>query len=219
MKPPSFISSLRPLHRLIISLICSGLVFLLPVKNLSTLFLIVIGWIIFAFVFTLTGWIILLSNPVERIKKLATTEDGSKLFVFVMILVASFASMFTVLLLMISDGGQLRPSFYVPVVLCGMMISWAMVHTTFAFHYAHMFYGDDDNRTDTRGLDFPGERNPDYIDFAYLSFVIGCTFQVSDVAVKSRRIRRMVLFHGLLSFVLNTFVVALTINLVASLNR
>lgn len=120
---------------------------------------------------------------------------------------------------MISKQGESQHPLFIPVVVFGMLISWAMVHTMFTFHYAHMFYDDDKVRDqeDAEGLEFPGENKPDYIDFAYLAFVIGCTFQVSDVQVKSRKIRRMILLHGLLSFVLNTFVVALTINLIASL--
>jgi len=67
------------------------------------------------------------------------------------------------------------------------------------------------------GIDFPGITEPDYLDFAYFSFVIGMTFQVSDVVVKSKVIRRFVLFHSLISFVFNTIIVALTINGIAGL--
>ncbi|UAY52868.1 DUF1345 domain-containing protein [Ferruginibacter albus] len=66
---------------------------------------------------------------------------------------------------------------------------------------------------------FPNEPKPDYLNFAYFSFVIGMTFQVSDVQVSDRHIRRTVLAHGILSFALNTFVVALTINLIAGLRH
>ncbi len=70
-----------------------------------------------------------------------------------------------------------------------------------------------------KGLDFPGKEKPGYLDFAYFSFVVGMTFQVSDVQITSRTIRRLVLAHGLISFFLNTFVVALTINIVAGLKN
>lgn len=63
------------------------------------------------------------------------------------------------------------------------------------------------------GLAFPGNQEPDYLDFAYFSIVIGCTFQVSDVEITSKKIRHLVLLHGLLAFMLNTFVVALSINI------
>ena len=69
------------------------------------------------------------------------------------------------------------------------------------------------------GLNFPEDNNPDYLDFAYFSFVMGCTFQVSDVEITSKRIRRIAMVHGILSFILNTFVIALTINLIAGLSH
>jgi len=87
------------------------------------------------------------------------------------------------------------------------------VHTLYVFHYAHLYYGGQQ----VGGLDFPGNGEPDYVDFAYFSIVMGCTFQVSDVEISAKKIRHVAMFHGLLSFALNTFVVALTINIVAGL--
>ena len=67
------------------------------------------------------------------------------------------------------------------------------------------------------GLDFPGKREPDYMDFAYFAFTIGMTFQVSDVVITSRQLRQLVLVHGMLSFGFNTVILALTINTVSAL--
>jgi uncharacterized membrane protein len=92
-----------------------------------------------------------------------------------------------------------------------VLLSWGFVHLIFAQHYAHEFYGGD------CGLDFPGTEEPDYGDFLYFSFVIGMTFQVSDVATRSPATRRLVLIHSLLSFLFNTAILALGINLVAGL--
>ena len=92
--------------------------------------------------------------------------------------------------------------------------------TIFTFHYAHLYYfKDKDDTVDGNALEFPKEDKPDYPDFAYFAFVIGMTFQVSDVEINSRIIRRTALAHGLLAFALNTFVVALTINLIAGLKN
>jgi uncharacterized membrane protein len=66
-------------------------------------------------------------------------------------------------------------------------------------------------------LDFPGEEKPDYLDFAYFSFVIGMTFQVSDVQVTAKRMRQLVLVHGILSFGFNTLILALAVSTVTSL--
>jgi len=102
------------------------------------------------------------------------------------------------------------------VILAGItiLLSWAFIHMIFALHYAHEFYGEDD--TINGGLAFPGgDQEPDYWDFAYFSFVIGMTSQVSDVGVTSQQIRRTATAHGIVSFLFNVALVALTINVVA----
>ena len=83
--------------------------------------------------------------------------------------------------------------------------------------YAHIYYGDDDENPETHaeGLKFPEDDKPDYLDFAYFSFVLGMTFQVSDVEVTSKSLRRLATWHGLLSFGFNTIMIALTINVIA----
>ena len=211
-----------PLQRVIISAVIALATFFCLPKHLDSLLIAMIIWVSFALPFLIMSWIILFTREVEGIKKIASKEDGSKTFIIIMVLIASFASMFTVLLLMLSDASDKTPELFLPVAIAGMLLSWIMVHTVFTFHYAHMYYDVPDGSSSKKikgGLNFPDEDEPDYIDFAYFSFVIGCTFQVSDVEISSRKIRRMALLHGLLSFGLNTFVVALTINLVAGLKK
>ena len=99
------------------------------------------------------------------------------------------------------------------LAIATVILSWAFIHTIFALHYAHDFYGKGQRAT---GLKFPGDGQPDYWDFIYFSFVIGMTFQVSDVAVTNKWIRRSVVAHGVLSFFFTTTVVALTVNMAAS---
>lgn len=99
-----------------------------------------------------------------------------------------------------------------------VVTGWLLIHTLFTFRYAHLFYfdDDDDNQAD-RGLTFPGTKEPSDFDFAYFSFVVGMTFQVSDVQVTDSGVRRVVLFHGLISFAYNTAILALVINIASGL--
>jgi len=214
---------MHPVHRILIS---AGLalfalfVFNNLVKN--PLLIIIIVWDVFAFFYCLTSWIVFFTRTTSQIKRQATKEDGSRLYVILIISVSSIASLITVLLLLISGKGTDTSSLlYALSAIAGMVFSWVMVHTTFGFHYAHLYYDNDkkDRGKNAEGLSFPTEKNPDYLDFAYFAFVIGMTFQVSDVEITSRTIRRLALLHGLLSFLLNTFVVALTINLIAGLKK
>jgi uncharacterized membrane protein len=94
-------------------------------------------------------------------------------------------------------------------------LSWTFIHTIFALHYAHEFYRP--RRGGDGGLKFPGADEPDYWDFVYFSFVVGMTSQVSDVAVTQRRMRRLVAAHGAVSFTYNAALVALSVNIAASL--
>ena len=211
---------MHPLQRILLSILVSGITFFFIPSGTSSLIEIMSVWIAFAFMYLLTTWIIIYTRPIREIKKDAKSDDGSKVFVFFMVLLSSITSIVIVLLLMISKSTtDSEHGMFVFVSIAGILLSWFMVHTLYAFHYAHMYYDDapDDNSKDAEGLGFPGDEDPDYVDFAYFAFVIGCTFQVSDVEISSRMIRRSVLWHGLISFGLNTFVVALTINLVAGL--
>lgn len=218
----NFINNMRPWHRLLLSLIITAIVALLTPKFTEQLFYIMLIWITFAITYLLISWVIVFYRPVDDIRKHANIDDGSKVFVFLMIMGSSFAGLLIVLLIMLSPvAGSHNISLFLIVTISGMMLSWVLVHTIFIFHYAHMYYDDlvNDNTKFAEGLVFPENKSPDYIDFAYFSFVIGCTFQVSDVIITSRKMRHMVLIHGLLSFALNTFVVALTINLIGGLGK
>lgn len=216
----NFFLHLRPMHRLIISLAAAFITGIFIRKaDFSILVKLMLLWDVFCISILFFAWMVFFTSSPAQMRKIAGREDGSRFFVFVIVVLASMASMFAVMLLVLSKETFSTAAFNLPVAIAGMLLSWLLVHTTFCFHYAHMYYGNDreDPKTHAGGLEFPEEKAPDYIDFAYFSFVIGMTFQVSDVEISSRAIRRQALVHGLLSFGLNTFVVALTVNLVAGL--
>lgn len=206
---------LRPLHRFCLALLIGSAGYFILPGALPFLTRVLLAWIEFTSVYLILAWYIIFSLPVGNIKKWAVINDGSKTFVFAMIIIASIASLFAVLLIIMS-GNAMGSVSIVPVSIAGMLLSWALVHTIFIFHYAHMYYGTGHGGS---GLNFPGNEKPDYLDFAYFSFGIGCTFQVADVSISSKTIRRTVFLHALLSFILNTFVVALTINIISGLMK
>lgn len=105
----------------------------------------------------------------------------------------------------------------IALVAATLILSWLLTHFVFAFRYAHEWYDLDERGRTKGGLDFPSDDQPDYIDFLYFSVVIGMTFQVSDVQITARRLRRLALLHGLLSFLFNTVIVALTVNIAAGM--
>lgn len=147
----------------------------------------------------------------------AQLEDATSWLFLALMAGAAWFSMFALLgpLHAARDaGGHLSIEL---TVLAGatIFLSWLFAHTAFAVHYAHKFYTEAAARR-TKGLLFPdGSNEPDYWDFLYFSFVVGMTCQVSDVQVATRFWRRLVLGHGIVSFLFNTVVLALCINLLA----
>lgn len=214
---------LHPLHRILIGFIFASLGYIiLKGEHLHPLLLMLYVWDIFAFVVLSISWIVFYTRTTGQIRQFARREDGSLAYVFLLIILASFTCIFALILLFVSkEKLNVSEFLFLLAVLPAMAFSWLMIHTTFTFHYAHMYYDDlmGDNTRHAEGLIFPNEKKPDYLDFAYFSFVIGMTFQVSDTAISSRMIRRQALFHGMISFIINTFIVALTINLLAALKK
>jgi len=107
---------------------------------------------------------------------------------------------------------------HVALVAITLLVSWLMTHTLFALRYAHEYYSmAPEGGEIERGLKFPGDQDPDYWDFLYYALVLGMTFQVSDVNIMSRKMRRLASVHGLLGFLFNTVILALSVNIAASL--
>ena len=217
----SLLTRMHPLQRILLSVFLAALVWLF-VRNIhqTVLLTIISTWCAFAFSYIITSWVVMFSRSLEQIKKMAKEEDGSKSFVVVFTVIASIAALVTVLIMVISSGNTEKNEL-LTVLVCffSVMLSWFLVHTILTFHYAHIFYDDDvlGTKQYRGGLIFPDDDEPNYLDFAYFSFIIGMTFQVSDVEVTDKKIRRLVLLHGLISFLLNTFVVAITVNFIAGL--
>jgi uncharacterized membrane protein len=117
----------------------------------------------------------------------------------------------------IKDSSPAVRDLHVALVAATLLVSWLMTQTLFAFRYAHEFYEADEDGRIVGGLQFPGEERPDYWDFFYFALVLGMTFQVSDVQITSRKLRRLAAAHGLLGFLFNTVIIALTVNIAAGL--
>lgn len=179
------------------------------------------AWDGFAVVILALDWVTILATPQRKIRQLAQQQDLSRFLVFLFVVVTACAALFAVGFL-ISEKKNPGRHFTVHLVLTlvTVIVSWTLVHTVYGLRYAHAFYGDSDEpgvNQHAGGLIFPGNRPPDYFDFAYFSFVVGMTCQVSDVQITSRRMRRITLFHGILSFGFNTMILALLINTISNL--
>lgn len=183
---------------------------------------IILGWDSFCLSLIVLSWILFFTTTQADLHAVVEKQDDGLKVIFMIVLVAVCFSLFGTLLLLNSKGeSTFNKIFHTIVSLSPVLLSWILLHTTFAIRYAHLYHDHNKLKTGSNvgGIDFPTKDHPDYIDFAYFSFVIGMTFQVSDVQVNSRVIRRFVLMHSLISFVFNTIIVALTINTIAGLKQ
>jgi uncharacterized membrane protein len=181
---------------------------------------VMIGWDSFSICMIIISGVIFSSMRPRQIRVLAKQEDSGRIVVFAIVLAATLGSLFGVLLLLQNkEPWQLGKGAETAIYITGVTCSWVLLHTMFAYRYALLYYGEHplDPDSHTVGLQIPNELWPDYLDFAYFAFVIGMTFQVSDIEISSRLIRRVALVHGLLSFLFNTVIVALTINVIVDL--
>jgi uncharacterized membrane protein len=164
----------------------------------------------------LSWHIIVTCNAHETHCRAAATDPGRTL-VWVVVIFSAIASLFAATVVLHHVRGVPRAIEFPTVLMCltAVLVAWTITHTSYTLRYAHLYYRDDEEGVG--GLEFPGGRAPDYMDFAYLAFTVGMCFQVSDVTVSGRYLRRAVLTHALLSFVYNTVILALALNLLGGL--
>ena len=209
-------------YRLIISLAVSAITFFLINGKFTVPAVILFTWISFAMAIIIMDWIIIMSSHPREVRKIAKLQDSSRAFLFLFVIAASIASMGAVVFLLKSSKGLHGAAIneHILLAIVAVIVSWWLLHTIFTLKYAHMYYDTDKDDGTPRpggGLEFPGNEEPDYLDFVYFSFVLGMTFQVSDVEIASKHIRRLAWMHGLLSFGYNTAILALSINVISGM--
>jgi uncharacterized membrane protein len=186
--------------------------FLLP-GSLRLVSRLLIGWDTFITSYLLLTYSMILREGVRHVRRYAIMQDDGRFLILMVTALGAFASLAGILSEL---GAAHRGAFELTLVTTTIALTWAAVHTTFALHYAHEYY----RGTKPGGLAFPSDGTdnppPDYWDFVYFSFVIGMTAQVSDVGITDKIIRRTATVHGIISFVFNTALLALMINIAAS---
>jgi len=206
--------------RLLISIGIGLVVFLLLPSWLHLSTQILCSWDAGMISFLALTWTVMAKATPKTMRRKAQQQDEGRVMILSLITGAACISLLAIGF-MLSNGKGVSPQIlgiYVAIAIITIIGSWLLVHTVFALHYAHGYYQDNSaGDAIAGGLEFPDDRQPDYWDFLYFSFVIGMTSQVSDVAISSRSLRRLALLHGILSFFFNTTILAMSINIIASL--
>jgi uncharacterized membrane protein len=184
----------------------------------STASHLVAAWDSFGVVTLVLLWAAIFTADADRIRAVAASEDLGRAVSFIFVLSAAGASLLAVIALL-KTIHNLSPAALVQHIALSIVAvgsAWLLVHTIFTLRYAHLYYDANEDGSDVGGLQFPGnDPEPDYLDIAYFSFVLGMTAQTADVSISGRALRRLALLHGLISFVFNTTLVALVISGIA----
>jgi uncharacterized membrane protein len=184
---------------------------LLYLTKLQLVTRLLIGWDSFAALYLILVYVMMLRSQHHSIRRRAIMQDDGRFLILIVTALGAFASIAAILF----ELGAGHGGAGLALAAVTISLSWAVVHTAFALHYAHDYY-----RGNTPGgLQFPSgdrEDHADYWDFVYFSFVIGMTAQVSDVGITDKIIRRTATVHGIISFAFNTALLALTVNIAAS---
>jgi uncharacterized membrane protein len=177
-----------------------------------------LGWDIGVVLYLTLAYKLMITYGVTEIRRRAAEDDEGALALLILTGLSGLAIMGAIIaeLGIAKVSGQPRSGLGVTLAMATILVSWAFVHTIFALHYAHEYYGERGDHA-MGGLTFPGRQSPDYWDFLYFSLVIAMTSQVSDVVITSKVIRRLVMVHGALAFFFNVAVFALTVNIVSNL--
>ena len=213
-------SRLNAHRRLLIALGAAAAVGLLLPASVPAAARLASAWDSAVVVFLLATWWVGAGCPPQGMRETVLANDQGRVGILLLVLLAVCASLAEIFFLVQSGKGEGPAPAQVALAVFTVVCSWFATHAMFALHYAHRFYRDDPTTPDadaTGGLNFPGDEAPDYWDFFYFAFVIGMTSQVSDVQVTSRPMRRLVFWHGILSFIFYTVILALSINIVAGL--
>jgi uncharacterized membrane protein len=215
-----FIRHLYARPRLFIAAIIAVLVgFFLPVSAATHLVTrTLIAWNTGAMLYVVLAAAMMLRSSTQKMRYRAQIQDDGQLTILIlccMAAVASLAAMAFELAVAKDMHGFLKGAH---VALAGVTVltSWAFIQIMFALHYAHAYYSAACHGRPV-GLRFPDDEHPDYGDFFYFSAIIGTSGQTADVPFISKPMRRIGSLHCILAYMFNTTVLAMLINIAASL--
>jgi uncharacterized membrane protein len=206
-----------PKRLAIVLAICIALFVMLP-RSQGVSGRLLVCWDVGGATYLLLAWITIVRADAHMTKLRARLYDQSGYVIFLLILAAACASVVAIGAVVggIKDLPAPHRAPKLVLSIAALVLSWLLIQTLFAFHYAREYYAVHATTGEPRsGLIFPGGEDPDYVDFAYYSFVVGMTSQVSDVAVASREMRHVTLVHGALAFFFNLAILALSVNIIS----
>jgi uncharacterized membrane protein len=180
---------------------------------------VILGWDLFCVVFLTSAFFMVVDEPPDAIAARAATQDEGQGIILLLVTIATAASLSAVAAELVEVKGA-KPEVYAvhaALAVGTVAVSWLVMQTILALHYAHEYYAAGEDGAPRGGLQFPGAEAPDYWDFLHFAIIIGVASQTADICIADRRLRRLATVHSVIAFVFNTLIIALTINLVSGL--
>lgn len=204
--------------RLVLSGLTGLLVFLLLPVELAISTRVLVTWVAGAGLYLLLAFILIWRASIEHMRWRARIQDDGAAVVLFLTVAAAVASLIAIFMELngLKSVTPVRQMLHLGLAGATFLASWLLVHTAFALHYAHAYYVSQ-GKAGAAPLEFPSQKMPSYMDFLYFSMVVGMTSQTADVAIANTQMRRLVMVHGMIAFAFNTTLLALTINIAASL--
>ncbi|MCX7364421.1 MAG: DUF1345 domain-containing protein [Alphaproteobacteria bacterium] len=175
----------------------------------------VLAWDLTAAIYVVFALWMIHRSTIASCRQRASAYDQADWVILLLVVSSGWAS-FAAIFAELAAIKSATPLWGLTITCVTVALSWLFTHTIFTLHYANVYYRPD-HLGPSGGLLFPGERPPDYRDFLYYSFVIGCAAQTADVSTVSPSMRRITLVHGVVAFAFNTAILALAINVGSSL--
>ena len=213
------IKHLKAHPRLLIAYLVGIISWLLLPDTFRNTTRLLIAWDIATGLYLILVISMIIQSDTRRIKYRAAAQDEGRILILSLAIVTAVISLAAIVAELSTAKdlhGALR-SLHIGLAGLTVFLSWSFLQTMFALHYAHEYYMEE-NGENVEGLEFPlGYKTPDYWDFIYFSFVIGTASQTADINVASRAMRKITMIHCIMSFFFNTTILALTVNIGASL--
>lgn len=220
MRRPGLRSHVKGRLRLLAGLLSGAIAYpLLSGLGMSGVLSLALAWDLGNAVYLALTSVMMLRSTPTHIAQRAREIDISLGEIVLLTLVAAAFSLFAAARVLGEAESGVAALLYSAIGIATIVLSWFLVHGLFSIHYAHEFYNEDATAKGkpVGGLNFPGSRSPDYWDFVYFAAVVAMTCQVSDVSINRREMRHLVTAHGIISFFLNTVIVALAVSIAAGL--
>ncbi|WP_394753119.1 DUF1345 domain-containing protein [Crenothrix sp.] len=170
------------------------------------------------FLYLILTSVMMFKSNSQTIRSRAATQDEGALLILIFTIISVGASLGAIMTELANAKAQ-NDTSNARIIITGItvVLSWMFMQIMFALHYAHEYYNSS-LKTNDGGLEFPGDNpEPDYWDFVYFSFIIGTAAQTADINITSKVFRRLVTLHCVIVFFFNITILALTVNVGASL--